>query len=132
MYYIGMYVADLLKKILGVSTKIINVHMVQLVFQFSSVLSLIHVPLFAAPWTEACQASLSITNSQSLLKLTSIQSVMLSNHLILYRPLLLLPSIFPNIRVFSKESRHEINPNNIPSCMCVCVYTHIQQNITRT
>ena len=73
-------------------------------FQFSSVLSLIHVPLFAAPWTEACQASLSITNSQSLLKLTSIQSVMLSNHLILYRPLLLLPSIFPSIRVFSNES----------------------------
>ena len=55
-------------------------------------------------WTAALQASLSITNSQSLLKLMSIESVILSNHLILYRPLLLLPSIFPNIRVFSSES----------------------------
>ena len=69
--------------------------------QFSrSVLS----QLFATPWTAARQASLSITNSQSLLKLTSIESVMPSNHLILYRPLLLLPSIFPSIRVFSNES----------------------------
>ena len=58
----------------------------------------------AAPWTAACQASLSITNSQSLLKLTSIKSVMLSKHPILCRPLLLLPSIFPSIRVFSNES----------------------------
>ena len=56
------------------------------------------------PWTTAHQASLSITNSQSLLKLMSIKSVMPSNHLILYCPLLLLPSIFPSIRVFSKES----------------------------
>ena len=56
------------------------------------------------PWTAACQASLSITNSQSLLKLMSIESVMPSNHLILCRPLLLLPSIFPSIRVFSNES----------------------------
>jgi len=56
------------------------------------------------PWTVACQASLSITNSQSLLKLMSIQSVMQSNHLILCCPLLLLPSIFPSIRVFSTES----------------------------
>ena len=56
------------------------------------------------PWTAARQASLSITNSQSLLKLMSIQSVMPSNHLILCHPLLLLPSIFPSIRVFSKES----------------------------
>ena len=56
------------------------------------------------PWIAACQASLSISNSQSLLKLMSIESVMPSNHLILCRPLLLLPSIFPNIRVFSKES----------------------------
>ena len=55
------------------------------------------------PWTVACQASLSITNSQSLLKLMCIESVMLSNHLILCRPLLLLPSIFPSIRVFSNE-----------------------------
>ena len=56
------------------------------------------------PWTAALQASLSITNSQRLLKLISIESMMPSNHLILCRPLLLLPSIFPSIRVFSKES----------------------------
>ena len=56
------------------------------------------------PWTAACQASLSITNSQSLLKLLSIESVMPSNHLILFHPLLLLLSIFPSIRVFSNES----------------------------
>ena len=56
------------------------------------------------PWTAACQASLSITNSGSLLKLMSVESVMPSNHLILCRPLLLLPSIFPSIRVYSKES----------------------------
>ena len=62
------------------------------------------VQLFATPWTAACQASLSITNSQSLLKLISIESVMPSSHLILCRPLLLLPSIFPSIRVVSNES----------------------------
>ena len=61
------------------------------------------VQLFATPWTAACQASLSITNSQSLLKLISIESVMPSSHLILCRPLLLLPSVFPSIRVFSNE-----------------------------
>ena len=72
--------------------------------QFSSVQSLSHVQLFVTPQTAACQASLSITNSQSLSKLMSIKSVMLSNHLILCRPLLLLPSIFPIIRVFSNES----------------------------
>ena len=70
----------------------------------SSVQSLSHVQLFVAPWTIARQASLSFTNSWSLLKLTSIESVMPSNHLILCRPLLLLPSIFPSIRVFSNES----------------------------
>ena len=64
-------------------------------------------------WTAACQASLSITNSQSLLKLTSIQSVMPSNHLILCRPLLLPPSIFPSIRVFSNESAFRIKWPNI-------------------
>ena len=58
----------------------------------------------ATPWTAACQASLSFTISQSLLKLMSIESVMPSNHLVLCRPLLLLPSIFPSIRVFSNES----------------------------
>ena len=66
--------------------------------------SLSHVPLFETPWTATRQASLSITNSWSLLKLMSIVSVKLSNHLILCHPLLLLPSIFPSIRVFSNES----------------------------
>ena len=60
-------------------------------------------PLFATPWTAACQAPLSFTVSWSLLKLMSIESVMPSNHLILHRPLLLLPSIFPSIRVLSNE-----------------------------
>ena len=73
-------------------------------FSFSSVQSLSHVQHFATPWTAARQVSLSITNSRSLLKLKSIESVMPSNHLILCRPLFLLPSIFPNIRVFSNES----------------------------
>ena len=72
--------------------------------QFSSVQSLSCVRLFSTPWTAEHQASLSITNSQSLLKLMSIELVMPSNHLILCRPLLLLPSIFPSIRVFSNES----------------------------
>ena len=71
---------------------------------FSSVQSLSHVQLFATPWTAAHQASLFITSSQSLFKLMSIESVMPSNHLILCRSLLLLPSIFPSIRGFSKES----------------------------
>ena len=69
-----------------------------------SVQSLRCVRLFATPWTAARQASLSITNSQNFLKLMSIESVMPSNHLILCHPLLLLPSIFPSIRVFSSES----------------------------
>ena len=71
---------------------------------FSSVQSLSCVQLFATPWTAAHQASLFITNSLSLLKLMYIESVMLSNHLILSHPLLLLPLIFPSIRVFSNES----------------------------
>ena len=66
--------------------------------------SLSHVQLFATPWTAARKASLSVTSSQSLLKLMSIESVMPSNHLILCRPLLLLPSVFPSLRVFSNES----------------------------
>ena len=69
----------------------------------SSVQSLSHVRLLATPWMAARQASLSIINSQSLLKLMSIESVMPSNHLILCHPLLLLPSIFPSIQVFSNE-----------------------------
>ena len=69
--------------------------------QFSSVQSFSRVWLFVTPWTAARQASLSVTNSQSLLKLISIESVMPSKHLILCHPLLLLPLIFPRIRVFS-------------------------------
>ena len=72
--------------------------------QFSSVQSLSHVRLFATPWTAARQASLSITNSWTLLKPMSLELVMPSSHLILCCPLLLLPSIFPSIRVFSNES----------------------------
>ena len=76
--------------------------------QFSPLQSLSHVQLFATPWAAACQASLSITNSWSLL--ISIESVMPPNHLILYSPLLLLTSIFPSIRVFSNEpsSLHQV------------------------
>ena len=74
------------------------------IFQVSSVQSLSRVRLFATPWTAAHQAFLSIANSWSLLKLMSIESVILSNHLILCCPLLLMPSIFPSIRVFSNES----------------------------
>ena len=72
--------------------------------QFSSVQSLSRVRLFATPWIATRQASLSITNSQSLFKLMAIETVMPSSHLILCRTLLLLPSIFPNIRAFSNES----------------------------
>ena len=78
-----------------------NDHM-HILHQFSQLLSC--VQLFVTPWTAACQASLSYTNSWSLFKLMSIESVMPSNHLILYHPLLLSPSNFPTIRVFSNES----------------------------
>ena len=79
-----------------------------LLFHLFVVQSLSRVWLFSTPWTAVCQASLSFTISWSLLKLTSIESVMPSNHLILCCPLLLLPSIFPNIRVFSNKS-----------CLCI-------------
>ena len=72
--------------------------------QFSSVQSLSHIQLFVTPWSAACQASLSITNSQSLFTLMSIKLMIPSNHLILCSPLLLLPSIFPSIGAFSNES----------------------------
>ena len=85
------------------STLISNTLNIRLV-QFSSVQLLSPVRLFATPWAAERQASLSITNSQSLLKLMSIESVMPSNHLILCCPLLLPPSIFPSIKVFSNES----------------------------
>ena len=73
-------------------------------YLFSSVQLLSRARLFVAPWTAARQASLSITNSRSLLRLMSIEAVMPSNHLMLCRPLLLLPSIFPSVGVFSNES----------------------------
>ena len=73
-------------------------------YQFSVFQSLSRVWHFVTPWTAACQASLSITSSQSLLKLMSSELVMPSNHLILCHPLLLLPSVFPSIRVFSNDS----------------------------
>ena len=78
--------------------------MVDGVGQFGSLQSHSHVRLFVTPWTAALQASLSIASSQSLLKLMSIESVIPSSHLILHYPLLLQPSIFPIIRVFSNES----------------------------
>ena len=83
---------------------------------FAVVQSLSCVQLFAAPWTAACQASLSFTVSQSLLKLLFIESVMPSNHLILCCPLLLPPSIFPSIRVFSSESVFHIRWPKYWSC----------------
>ena len=79
------------------------------IHQFSSVQSLSQVRFFVTPWTAAHQATLSITNSQSLLKLMSVESVMPSNHLILCHPFLLLPSIFPSIRAFSHESALQIS-----------------------
>ena len=83
---------------------------------WQSVQSLGCVQLFVTPWTTASQASLSITNSRSSLKLISIESVMPSNHLILCHPLLLLPSIFPSIRVFSNESVLHIRWTKYWSC----------------
>ena len=87
---------------------ILDICSVWISLQFRSVQSLSHLRLFATPWIAACQASLSITNSRSSPRLTSIESVMPSSHLILCRPLLLLPSIFPSIRVFSNESALQI------------------------
>ena len=82
----------------------IFIKMIRKCCQFSSVQSLSHVQLFVTPWTTICQASLSITNSQYLLKLMSIESVMPSNHLTLCGPFFCPPSIFPSIRVFFSES----------------------------
>ena len=105
---------------------------------FSSVQSFSRVQLFATPWTAAHQASLSITNSLSLLKLMSIRSVMPSNCLIFCRPHLLLPSIFPSIRVFPNESvlcirlpklwsfSFSISPSNEYAFICTThIHTHI-------
>ena len=86
----------------------IKVYLLHICWWISSIQSLSRVQLFEIPWTAACQASLSITNSRSLLKLMSIELVIQSNHLILCCPLLLSPSILPSIRVFSNESAHHI------------------------
>ena len=96
-----------------VKTIIRHLYVPQSHHQFSSVQSLSCVLFFATPWTAARQASLSITNSRSPPKLMSIESVMPSSHLILRRPLLLLPSIFPSIRGFSNESALHIRWPNI-------------------
>ena len=89
-----------------------------ILIQFSSIWSLSPVRLFATPWTAARQASLSITNCQSPLKPMSIESVIPSNHLILRHPLLLLPSVFLSIRVFSNESALHIS---WPKCWSIAV-----------
>ena len=94
----------LIPLLLQFSSRNIEIHCPRCHVQFSSVQSLSHVWLFVTPWIAACQASLSITNSLSLLKLMPIESVMPSSHLILCHPLLLLPPIPPSIRVFSNES----------------------------
>ena len=88
------------------------------IFQFSSVQSLSHVRLFATPWTAACQASLSVTSSQSSLKLMSMESVMPPSHLILCHPLLLLLPIPASIRVFSNESPLHIRWRKYCSFSC--------------
>ena len=93
---------------------------------FSSVQSLSRVWPFATPWTAAWQASLSITNSQRLLKLMSIESVIPSNHLFLCHPLLLLPSIIPSTRVFSNES---VLPIRWPKHLSFCLSSVIPINI---
>ena len=108
--------------------------------QFSSVQSLSRVQLFTTSWTAACQASLSITNSWSLLKLMSIESVMLSNHLILCRPLILPLSIFPSIRVFSNESVLPMSSSNCYFLTCIQIsqqagklvwYSHLFKNFSQ-
>ena len=93
---------------------------------FSSVKFLSCVQLFATPWIAACQACLSITNSQSLLTLLLVESVMPSNHLVLFCPLRLPPSIFPSIRVFSNESVLHIRRKPIRQCK----YPLIHMNFT--
>ena len=94
---------EYIQEIIGNDGKNYEIWMKLIMWNYSSVQLPSRVWRFATPWTAARQASLSITNSQGLLKLMSIESVMPTNHLILCRPLLLLPSIFPSIRVFSNE-----------------------------
>ena len=106
LFFLRLYLKDSCQSFTLRSFMVIYVYVctyIKFTFSISSVQLLSHVQLFATPWTAACQASLSITNSQSLLKLMSIELVMPSNHLILYCPLLLLPSIFPSIRVIGNN-----------------------------
>ena len=102
-----IFISDSFYEFIIVSQCVITVFFVYLRWSkdyLSSVQLPSHVRLFATPWTAGCQASLSVSNSQSLLKLMSIELVTPSNHLILSRPLLLLPSIIRSVRVFSNES----------------------------
>ena len=103
LWFIALF-SSFLNTTIGITTLVHNDYTNYMYIQFSSVQSLSRVQLFVTPWIAACQASLSIINSQSSLKLTSIESVMPSSHLILCRPLLFLPPIPPSIRVFSNES----------------------------
>ena len=95
------HIADIQWTVADIFTRLLNKDAI--IHTLVVVRSLSHVQLFGTPWTAACQVSLSFTISWSVFKLTSIESAMLSNHLVLCRPLLLLPSIFPSIRVFSIE-----------------------------
>ena len=104
LYSIMMYYFfDILLNLIFLKFRVFFIYVHEIYESFSPV-QFSRVRPFATPWTAACQASLSITNSRSVPKLMSIESVMPSNHLILCHPLLLLPSIFPNIRVFLNES----------------------------
>ena len=104
---------------------LVYIQITRWIHSHSSVQSLSHVPFFATPWTAACQASLSITSSQSLLKLMSIESVTPSNHIILGHPLL-LPSIFPSIRVFSVSQFFASGGQNIGISASISVPMNIQ------
>ena len=103
LWFIALF-SSFLNTTIGITTLVHNDYTNYMYIQFSSVQSLSRVQLFVTPWIAARQASLSIINSQSSLKLPSIESVMPSSHLILCRPLLFLPPIPPSIRVFSNES----------------------------
>ena len=121
-----MYLSKDLKKVMLSS----HINSVGKVIQASSVQSLSRVRLFATPWTTACQASLSITNSQSLLKLMSIESVMPSSHLILSRPLLLLPPI-PIYLGPNSGGGNEDNGDFLQKISCMYCYTQCPQPCSR-
>ena len=109
IYFISLFlphglILSYLSTLIKLCEQLVSTVMCLSSYPFCSVQSLSHVQLFETPWTAARQTSLSIVNSQSLLKLMSIELVMPSNHLTLCHPLLFLPPIFPSIRVFSNES----------------------------